>query len=99
MPLPLAGGTIWTGMGPQEEARLMKICLVERTKCWTSLHGDWSMNINHCYDRPARANNQVPAPTQASARRSEDSVPRWGVARSSERLACHPALRCSGPGL
>lgn len=21
MPLPLVGGTIWTGMGPQEEAR------------------------------------------------------------------------------
>ncbi|EDK97320.1 dexamethasone-induced transcript [Mus musculus] len=23
MPLPLVGGTIWTGMGPQEEARLL----------------------------------------------------------------------------
>ncbi|XP_034363300.1 uncharacterized protein LOC117711622 isoform X3 [Arvicanthis niloticus] len=69
MPLPLVGGTIWTGMGPQEEARtgfqqwnlgthslsvveimhgVMKICLVERTESWTSLHGSWSMNINHC---------------------------------------------------
>ncbi|XP_052053161.1 dexamethasone-induced protein isoform X2 [Apodemus sylvaticus] len=49
MPLPLVGGTIWTGMRPQEEAWVMKICLVERTKTWTSLHGNWSMNINHCY--------------------------------------------------
>ncbi|XP_031218460.1 dexamethasone-induced protein isoform X2 [Mastomys coucha] len=69
MPLPLVGNTIWTGMGPQEEAHqetqteasggwsesqqeqwgVMKICPVERTKNWTSLHGNWTMNINHCY--------------------------------------------------
>nr|XP_034363299.1 uncharacterized protein LOC117711622 isoform X4 [Arvicanthis niloticus] len=114
----------------------MKICLVERTESWTSLHGSWSMNINHCCRQlpgrwpdcyhtrgrepgglplhslplaqrsqmsaelgnfgPACANTRVPAPTQASAKRSEDSVPGWGVARTSEGLACHLALHCPG---
>ncbi|XP_034363298.1 uncharacterized protein LOC117711622 isoform X2 [Arvicanthis niloticus] len=115
---------------------VMKICLVERTESWTSLHGSWSMNINHCCRQlpgrwpdcyhtrgrepgglplhslplaqrsqmsaelgnfgPACANTRVPAPTQASAKRSEDSVPGWGVARTSEGLACHLALHCPG---
>ncbi|XP_060220156.1 dexamethasone-induced protein isoform X1 [Meriones unguiculatus] len=49
MPLPLVGGTIWTEMGPQEEARVMKTYHVERTKNWTSLHSNWLMYISHCY--------------------------------------------------
>ncbi|XP_052053160.1 dexamethasone-induced protein isoform X1 [Apodemus sylvaticus] len=89
MPLPLVGGTIWTGMRPQEEAWVMKICLVERTKTWTSLHGNWSMNINHCY---RQLTGRWPPATQSA---SSNRDPRCLQSRASHAFG---ACSCQQPG-
>lgn len=62
MPLPLVGGTIWTEMGPQEEARVMKTYHAERTKSWTSLHSSCLMYISRCYKQVGAIWRQLPSP-------------------------------------